>query len=60
MNIWIDKKTGTWGNVQDIVLLEMTQRETDALDDMSDAERGRYAEFRLMMKGGVLWPIEKT
>lgn len=59
MNIWIDKKTGTWGNVQDIVLLEMTQRATDALDDMSDEDRSNYAEYRLLMKEGVLWPNVK-
>lgn len=38
MKIWIDTKTGTWGDQSDLRLLELPEDELVFLDGMSDSE----------------------
>lgn len=38
MNIFIDTKTGTWGDPEGLVLVDISEAQQEALDNMSDTE----------------------
>jgi hypothetical protein len=38
MKIFIDTKTGTWGDLKDLRVLPITQRKADEIEEMADSE----------------------
>ena len=44
VRIWIDHTTGTWGQADDLVILELEEEDVSALADLSDTERRVYAQ----------------
>ena len=46
MEIFIDRSSGTWGAGEDIVFLNVTHDECDAIDNMSDEEVIAFANAK--------------
>lgn len=44
MHIWIDTDTGTWGNAQDIVILDVDEVDLVDLGQMSDTDIIRFGQ----------------
>lgn len=43
MRIWVDTPTGTWGCIEDLMVLELDEDQISELDELSDVQRSAFA-----------------
>lgn len=43
VGVWVDRASGTWGTVDDLIMFTIEDWEVDKLDAMNDDERWEFA-----------------